>query len=155
LQASHVQATLPGVECIRCKLEQLAVAEHAHRFGTIFTSESLQYLKLDQALPVLAGILRPGGKWVACDYFHSRPSTDRSFHEWDAFTARLPEAGWRLTYQRDITPHVMPTLAYIHMWAVRFGIPLMDFIFLRLRRKQPGLHHLLAGGLEKVEEIVA
>ena len=121
------------------------------RYGTVYTAESLQYLKLDQALPVLESVLRPGGRWVACDFFHARPSADRSCHEWDAFAARLPAAGWKIAYQRDITAHVLPTLAYAHMWATRFGMPLMNFAFLRLRRKQPGLHHLLARVLGMLE----
>ena len=49
-----------------------------------------------------------------------------------------------MTYQRDVTDHIRPTLAFIHMWATRFGLPLMEFTFLRMRRKQPAMHHLLA-----------
>ncbi len=144
LQAAHVAATLPGVPVIRSKFEEMDEAPHAAAFATVFTSESLQYLDLDVALPRLAALLRPGGRWVACDFFHARPSADRSLHELDPFLARLPAHGWRVTYQRDVTANIRPTLAYIHMWAVRFGLPLMEFAFLRMRRKQPGLHHLAA-----------
>jgi hypothetical protein len=63
------------------------------------------------------------------------------------------ENGWRITHERDITPHVLPTLAYIHMWATRLGVPLMHFAFLRLRRKQPGLHHLLAGLFDMLDDV--
>jgi hypothetical protein len=34
-------------------------------------------------------------------------------------------------------------LGFIHMLATRFGLPLLSFTTLRLRRKQPGLHYLL------------
>lgn len=80
-QAAHVRATLPGVPVVRCKFERLPAAEHAGRYGTVFTAESLQYLKLDASLPLLASVLRSGGRWVACDFFHARPSADRSCHE--------------------------------------------------------------------------
>ena len=152
LQAAHVAATLPGTPVVRSKFERIKVADHAGKYGTVFTSESLQYLKLDQSLPILAEILKPGGRWVACDYFHARPSDDPSLHVWDPFLEKLEAAGWRVAYQRDITAHVMPTLAYAHMWATRFGVPLMQFAFLRLRRKQPGLHHLLGGVMDVLEK---
>jgi cyclopropane fatty-acyl-phospholipid synthase-like methyltransferase len=153
LQVAHVQATLPGIKVIRGKLEDLKTAGMEHTFGTLITAESLQYLKLAKALPVLSTLIRPGGRWVACDFFHSHPSEDRACHVWDDFVSKLTESGWKLAYQRDITPHVLPTLAYIHMWATRFGIPLMDFAFLRLRRKQPALHHMLAGALEQLTDL--
>lgn len=155
LQASHIRTTLNDVELIRCKLEALDAAKHSNRFGTIITSESLQYLKLPQALPVLKRVLRPGGRWIACDFFHSRPSSDRSCHVWNDFKEKLAETGWQITYERDITPHVLPMLAYIHMWATRFGVPLMQFAFLRLRRKNPGVHYLASGALELLERLAA
>lgn len=153
LQVTHVKATVPDVDVIRCKFEDLRTQEYPHAFGTVITAESLQYLKLHKALPVMDAILRPGGKWVACDYFHSVPSDDRSCHDWNEFVATLSQAGWRISYQRDITPHMLPTLGYIHMWASRFGIPLMQFAFLRLRRKQPAFHHLFGGVLEMLQKL--
>jgi cyclopropane fatty-acyl-phospholipid synthase-like methyltransferase len=155
LQTSHIKSTLPGVPVIRCKFEDLPAEEHRAKFGTVITSESLQYLKLPRALPILQTILRPGGKWIGCDYFHSGPSDDRSCHVWDEFVSQSSDAGWRITYQREITPHILPTLAFIHMWATRFGVPLMQFAFLRLRRKQPAVHHLAGGVLEMLDNLAA
>ena len=155
LQVSHLKATLPDVPVIRCKFEDLPPEDHRGEYGTIITSESLQYLKLPRALPVLQTILHPGGKWIGCDYFHSGPSDDRSCHVWDDFVKQATDAGWRITFQREITPHVLPTLAFIHMWATRFGVPLMQFAFLRLRRKQPAVHHLAGGVLELLEKLAA
>jgi cyclopropane fatty-acyl-phospholipid synthase-like methyltransferase len=155
LQASHIAATLPDVPLIRCKFEALPAEAHRAAYGTVITSESLQYLKLAQALPILQAVLKPGGRWVACDYFHVRPSNDRSCHVWDEFTARVADAGWRIASQRDVTAHVLPMLGYIHMWATRFGVPLMQFAFLRLRRKQPALHHLAGGVIELLEGLAA
>jgi SAM-dependent methyltransferase len=155
LQASHMGATQPAVPVIRCKFEALRAGEHCAAFGTVITSESLQYLKLAKALPILKTVLKPSGRWVACDYFHTRPSQDRSCHVWDEFTAQLAGAGWRITSQRDITAHVLPMLGYIHMWATRFGVPLMQFAFLRLRRKQPAMHHIAGGVIEMLEGLAA
>ena len=155
VQVAYVTKYVPGVPVLRTKFEKLDPADHAGRYGSVVTAESLQYLKLDQALPLLATVLRPGGSWVACDYFLTRPSADRTCHNWDLFNRRVADAGWRVTYQRDVTPHVLPTLAFIHMLATRFGVSGFDFGVLRLRRKQPGLHHLLGGLLGQIEGVIA
>ncbi len=114
-----------------------------------------QALFVDPALPVIQAVLRPGGSWVACDYFLTRPSAKRTCHDWNAFVARVTAAGWRLAYEQDVTAHVLPFLAFLHMMATRFGLPLMDSAVLHLRRKQPGLHHLLDGLLGHVAEVAA
>jgi MPBQ/MSBQ methyltransferase len=143
LQAAYVARMQPNTPVIRSKLEKMDTRDCKQRFGTIFTAESLQYLKLDLALPVLAEILKPGGKWVACDYFLNQRTDDKTCHNWELFQQRLEQTGWRITYQRDVTANVLPTLAFLHMLATRFGLPLLNFTTLRLRRKQPGIHHLL------------
>ena len=143
----------PRTPVIRSKLEKMCTTDCMHKFGTLFTAESLQYLKLDLALPILADLLKPGGKWVACDYFLNHNSIDKTCHNWEFFQQRLTQTGWRITYERDITANVLPTLGFIHMLATRFGIPLLNFTTLRLRRKQPGLHHLLRGLFEIIHGV--
>lgn len=155
MQAAHVAKNIPGVPVLRTKLEKLNAADYAGQFGTVYTAESLQYLKLDLALPILQTILKPGGKWVACDYFLSRPSTDHTCHNWNTFNQRLEEAGWRVTYERDITANILPTLGFLHMLSTRFGLPMLGFVTLRLRRKQPGIHHLLEKALDHLEGVAA
>ena len=160
----------PQVESIHAKFEELPAAAHEGRYGTVVTSESLQYLKLDQALPLLARVLKPGGRWVACDYFRtteppastaaasgrrgSGGARERSGHFWDAFVRRVRDDGWEVTLERDITPNVLPTLRYLHMWGERFGMPLLGYVVGRLRRKQPGLHYVLENVLNEVESVL-
>lgn len=153
LQVTHITKTMPDVQVIRTKLEELDAAPFAGRFGTVFTAESLQYLKLDKALPILSTVLKPGGRWIACDFFCSQAAPEKGCHVWEVFTQKLADTGWKLTSERDITPHVLPTLAYIHMWATRFGLPMMQFAVLRLRRKNPGLFHLLETAIEDLDHI--
>lgn len=153
-QAAHFKATLPDIPVIRTKFEDLPTEPHRQKYGTLFTAESLQYLKLDRALPRLGEILHPGGRWIACDFFRISPDDHQAGHPWGDFRERLAGSGWQVTYQRDLTPHVLPTLRYIHMWASHFGIPLMEYGFKRLERKQPGLHHLLYDTLTQLREVV-
>ncbi|HEV2296081.1 MAG TPA: methyltransferase domain-containing protein [Tepidisphaeraceae bacterium] len=154
-QATHIRQTYPQIPLIECKFEDLPDPEqHAGRYGTVFTSESLQYLKLDRALPLLEKILKPGGRWIACDYFRIGSAHEKSGHRWEGFTDKLRETGWEIAYQRDITPHVLPTLRAAHMWATQFGIPLLKFVELKLRVKQPALHYVLQGLFEQLDGVI-
>lgn len=155
LQVSYIRGKYPSVSIIASKFEDLCPKEHAGRYGTVLTAESLQYLKLDRAMPLMAQILRPGGRWIACDFFYRKPSREKSCHNWDEFSDQLSRAGWRVSYQKEITHNVLPTLKFAHMWAVRFGVPLMNFAFLKFRKKQPGLHYLFQTVLSGVEAAAA
>jgi MPBQ/MSBQ methyltransferase len=152
LQALNITSEMPEVPLIRCKLERLPVAEHASKYGTVLTSESLQYLNLDRSLPILQTILKPGGRWIASDYFQRHPSDDPSCHNWDSFKSLLPKMGWQITYERDITENVIPMLSYVNMWMEKVGRPLLQLTTLRLQRKQPGLHHLMEGVIDHLNE---
>jgi cyclopropane fatty-acyl-phospholipid synthase-like methyltransferase len=168
-QIAHVREKYPDVEAVHAKFEELPADEHAGRYGTVVTSESLQYLKLDEAVPLMERVLKPGGRWVACDYFQTaaaasaaagdakagRKTRHRSGHEWNAFRARVVEAGWHITLERDITPHVLPTLRYLHMWGSRFGLPLVSFGIGKLQRKHPGVHYVLEDVLREVQAVLA
>lgn len=154
MQVSHVSAKYPNVPVIHSKFEDIPIDQHTARYGTVFTAESLQYLKLDRALPLLAQVLKPGGRWIACDYFRRNPAHEKSGHNWDEFNGRLAGAGWTITHQQDITPNVLPTLRYAYMWATRFGVPLMQFSFLKLRKKQPDVHYVLQEVLSMLEGVV-
>jgi cyclopropane fatty-acyl-phospholipid synthase-like methyltransferase len=155
-QAAHIDKAHPRIPLLRCKFEDLPDPhEHDGRYGTVFTSESLQYLKLDRALPLLERLLKPGGSWIACDYFRIGPeSHEKSGHRWDAFRDKLHQTGWAIDYERDITPHVLPTLRAAHMWATQFGIPLLKFAELKLRVKQPALHYVLQGVFDQLDGVI-
>jgi MPBQ/MSBQ methyltransferase len=154
LQAIHLAGTQPEVPLLQCKLEAMPVAQHKARFGTVLTSESLQYLKLDGTLPVIEAILKPGGRWIASDYFQRHPCDDDSCHNWEIFQELLPKHGWRITQERDISKNVVPMLSYINMWVERVLEPLMELTTLHLRRNRPVLHYLLEGVIDHVDEAV-
>jgi SAM-dependent methyltransferase len=152
-QAAHVAATQPNVPIIASKFEVICAAEHAGRYGTVITSESLQYIKLEKAFALVGQLLGPGGQWIVSDYFRLRSDGDRSCHLWSEFRRRVDADGWRIAHERDITPNVLPALAFIHMWATRVAVPAMHMATSRLRRRQPGLHHLLSGVLGTLEDV--
>lgn len=142
-QIRRVRTDYPDVPLIEGKLENIPLPEFRHAFGTVITSESFQYVNLAQGLAVIEQILRPGGRWILCDYFRITAAAHKSGHHWNDFTKALDQNGWRITFQEDITANVLPTIAYVHMWASRFGLPVAQFATERLERKRPALHYLL------------
>ncbi|MGA3067202.1 MAG: methyltransferase domain-containing protein [Tepidisphaeraceae bacterium] len=152
LQAAHIAATQPQVPVLRCKLERLPVAEHLQKYGTVLTSESLQYLRLDQALPIIEKILKPNGRWIASDYFQSHPQADDTCHNWEHFQTLLPRHGFRITRQLDISKNVIPMLSWVNMWSERIVKPAASMTTLRLQRKQPGVHYLFEGVIQYLNE---
>ena len=63
-------------------------------------------------------------------------------HHLDTFYLKAKEFGWRITYNRDITLNILPTLAYVAMYVNRFLLPLKQFAYEKLRYKQPKLYYL-------------
>ena len=163
-QVHYIEKNFPGVPVYHSKFEEIDPTAHAGRYGTVVTSESLQYLKLDQALPLLRTVLRPGGRWVACDYFRTaEPEPELaaanrakdSGHFYGEFRRRIEAAGWRVEHERDITENVLPTLRCAYMWGRSMGLPFLRFGFAKLRRKNPGVHYLLEDALADVESVLA
>jgi cyclopropane fatty-acyl-phospholipid synthase-like methyltransferase len=151
-QIKNIRTVYPTVPLIEGKLEQIPLPEHRHAFGTVITSESFQYVNLAQGLAVMEQILRPRGRWILCDYFRTETSSHPSGHRWNEFTAALEKSGWRITHQEDITAHVLPTIAYVNMWAHRVGLPVAQFAAERLERKRPALHYILQDVIFKARE---
>ena len=153
-QIARIKSSFPGVETVEARFEDLPLAEHRARYGTVLTAESLQYLDMDEALPLIAKILQPGGRWVACDYFRKgeRDNKSRSKSEsWESFAARLEAHGLEVCDRRDITAHILPTLAYLHLWGNEIARPVLNFSVGKIQRKSPGLHHLLEESLQMIE----
>jgi SAM-dependent methyltransferase len=142
-QIRRVRADFPAVPMIEGKLEQIPLPKFRHAFGTVITSESFQYMKLSVALDVIEQVLKPGGRWILCDYFRTTSVAHKSGHLWNDFTAALEQRGWRIVSQADITANVLPTIAFAHMVGQRFGLPVAQYVTERLERKRPALHFLL------------
>ncbi|MGH8528272.1 MAG: SAM-dependent methyltransferase [Nevskiales bacterium] len=151
-QAANMKAQFPNIELIESKFENIPVEGQLVRYGTVITSESFQYLKMQEALPLIRKLLRPGGRWIVCDYFRLEESTASSGHLWRDFAAALEQHGLRIVHQEDITPHVLPTLAFARLMASRLALPLKNFAVRKLRAKHPGLHYACAEALAAADE---
>ncbi len=142
-QAHHTRQAYSDIPLLECKFEDLNGEQFAEHFDVVITSESLQYLKQDVALPLIKKILKKDGKWIACDYFRVQDSHEQSGHFFSEFQKNLVAAGLAFSSQRDITPHILPTIAFVHAFATRIGLPLLDFGVEKIQTKAPGIHYAL------------
>lgn len=148
-QIRAVQAAHPHAPTVHAKFEDIPVAEHQNRYGTIINAESLNYLHLEASIPLIEQLLKPNGRWVICDFFRMDETGDTSGH-WEFFKKSVEDAGFHFVFQRDITPHILPTIAYVHMWGAQIGLPMIDFSIEKLHVKAPGFHYLLKETLDAV-----
>ena len=63
----------------------------------------------------------------------------------------MDENGFRITFQKDITPNVLPTICYVDMLVTKIGFPIKDYIIEKLQAKAPGIHYALEGALPGIE----
>jgi cyclopropane fatty-acyl-phospholipid synthase-like methyltransferase len=149
-QAKHIGEKYPN-ELLQMRFEDLDGEKYKSHFGTVITSESLQYLNYDIAIPLINKILKSGGKWIACDYFRIGQEGEKSGHNWKAFEDALQKNGFRVTYQKDITPNILPTIAYVHNWCVNLLFPVKDFAISKMKVKAPGYHYAMEEALPEIE----
>jgi SAM-dependent methyltransferase len=142
-QIHYISKKYPQIKNYHCKFEDVPVEENINRFGTLITSESLQYLDLDKSLPLLHKISKPDATWIACDYFRIGDGAEKSGHYWDSFLEKLKKHGWELKSEQDITPNILPTIAYVHLWGNNIGMPLYRFALEKLELKQPGIYYAI------------
>ncbi len=141
-QIRHMRTTFPSLPLIEGRLEQIPLDTFKGYFQTVITSESFQYMNLRSTPGIIEKILRPGGRWILCDYFRIGHTPRPSGHAWSDFTSELDRQGWRIVSAQDITLNVLPTIAYVSMWGQRLAVPLAGFLTDRLERKHPAVHFL-------------
>jgi hypothetical protein len=100
-------------------------------------------------------ILKPGGRWVICDYFKNGEAFERSGHQWDAFQKKIAEAGGKITYERDITSNVLVSLKYAHMIGAKIALPVTNFLIDKFKVKNPGLFYLTEEVMESIKKSTA
>ena len=154
-QVDHIRRVHPGVPVLHCRFEDLPIAERRGRFGAIVHSESLQYMDPSRTLVVVEEALAPGGRWIVADYFRVADGGERSGWRAEAFRERVAAAGFRIASERDVTPHVVPTLRFAQMLGERLGLPLLDFARDKLRAKNPVVHYVLEDAAAQVRHAAA
>jgi len=139
-QIDFIKSKFKDITNHNCKFENL---ESGNKYGTVINSESLQYIKLDDAFKKMDTIILPHGKWIVVDYFRLNDrGINKSAHILDSFKSKLEEYGWKISYEKDITANVLPTIAFANLFYNRILIPIKHYAYEKLRYKKAWLYYL-------------
>ena len=113
--AARCRVNAPGARVHECTLQDFA---GQGPFDLCLFSESFQYIPLAESLPKCTALLAPGGQVVISDCFRTEAYRGRSAHGPQpggghglvAFRAALPEHGFRIAEEEDITEAVAPSI---------------------------------------------
>jgi cyclopropane fatty-acyl-phospholipid synthase-like methyltransferase len=131
-QSRYINRMNSALICHHCKFEDFSTEK---KFGTVIHSESLQY-KVEK-------IILPDGKWIITDIFRIKEdSSGKSGHQLVRFIDKIREYGWSITYERDITLNVLPTLKMAGVYVDRMLLPAEHYLEEKLRFKKAWLYYL-------------
>jgi SAM-dependent methyltransferase len=114
-----------------CKFEDFPVGETRGKYDVVLFSESFQYIKPSDSLPLVQQILKPGGLLVICDFFKTAAHGDggpgdKSFgggHPHKDFLETMARFPFRLLKDEDITKRVSPNLQLLNDWLMNRARP--------------------------------
>lgn len=139
-QINYIESMENGPVCHHSRFEDFMTE---NRYGTVINSESLQYLNIDKTFRKLNHIILPGGRWIISDVFRRHEeSSNKSGHRIGDLMCRVKEYGWKIIYERDITPNVLPTLRLLHMYVDRYLVPLSHYAEEKFTYKKAWLYYL-------------
>lgn len=139
-----------------CRFEDFPPAVTGQYDVALF-SESFQYIRPAESLPIVQRILRPGGLLVICDFFRTAAHGDggpgdRSFgggHDWREFQATVAGFPFQLLRDDDITTRVSPNLQLLNDWLMNRARPAILTIHRYLRDNYPASTRLLLWAFRK------
>jgi cyclopropane fatty-acyl-phospholipid synthase-like methyltransferase len=139
-QIDYIERMEHGPLCHHSRFEDFRTEK---KYGTVINSESLQYLDLDKTFQKLNHIILPGGRWIITDVFRRHEeSFNKSGHRIGDLLCRIRENGWEIVQERDITPHILPTLKLIYMYVDRYMVPLSNYAEEKFIYKKAWLFYL-------------
>jgi cyclopropane fatty-acyl-phospholipid synthase-like methyltransferase len=139
-QIDYIERLEHGPVCHHSRFEDFRTE---NKYGTVINSESLQYLNLDKTFRKVDHIILPGGRWIITDVFRRHEeSSNQSGHRIGDLLCRIKEHGWKIAYERDITPNILPTLKLLHMYVDRYLIPLSHYAEEKFTYKKAWLFYL-------------
>ena len=128
-----------------CKFEDFPVAEAGGRYDVVLFSESFQYIKPTDSLPIVQTLLKPGGMLLICDFFKTAAHGDggpgdKSFgggHHQREFFDTMSKFPFRLMKDEDITRRVSPNLELLNSWLMNRARPAGQTIHTYLTSNYP------------------
>jgi SAM-dependent methyltransferase len=128
-----------------CKFEDFPVDEARARYDVVLFSESFQYIRPADSLPLIQQLLKPGGMLLICDFFKTAAHGDggpgdKSFgggHPQKEFLETMARFPFRLMKDEDITKRVSPNLKLLNDWLMNRAKPASQTIHTYLRSNYP------------------
>lgn len=114
-----------------CRFEDLPRTDSRGRYDVVLFSESFQYIKPVESLPLVQELLKPGGTLIICDFFKTAAHGDggpgdKSFgggHPHREFMETMSKFPFCLTKDEDITTRVSPNLQLLNDWLMNRAKP--------------------------------
>ncbi len=148
-QIDYIREKYKEIPLIHARFQDISPEEHKDKYGTVIFSESLQYIDLPTAMCYTDKILSERGELIIVDYFRLDEAHEQSGHIWQEFMAETEKRGFVIRYKQDITANIRPTLAFAHHFCTNIGLPLYEFIKLKLDHKHPGKYYFIRELFEK------
>ena len=120
-----------------CRFEEFPLEEARGRYDVVLFSESFQYIKPTDSLPLVQQLLKPGGMLLICDFFKTAAHGDggpgdRSFgggHPHRGCLDSIARFPFRLEKDEDITRRVSPNLQLLNDWLMNRARPASQTIY--------------------------
>jgi SAM-dependent methyltransferase len=114
-----------------CKFEDFPADEARAKYDVVLFSESFQYIKPADSLPLVQQLLKPGGLLVICDFFKTAAHGDggpgdKSFgggHPHREYLETMSRFPFQLVKDDDITKRVSPNLHLLNEWLMSRARP--------------------------------
>jgi SAM-dependent methyltransferase len=116
----------PGYQpqIFECRFEDFPIGDARARYDVVLFSESFQYIKPSDSLPLVQQLLKPGGLLVICDFFKTAAHGDggpgdKSFgggHPHRDYLETMARFPFQLLKDEDITGRVSPNLQLLNDW---------------------------------------
>ena len=118
-------------QIFECKFEDFPVESVRGQYDVVLFSESFQYIKPSDSLPLVQRLLKPGGLLVICDFFKTAAHGDggpgdKSFgggHPQRDFLETMSRFPFRLMKDEDLTKRVSPNLQLLNAWLMNRAKP--------------------------------
>ncbi len=142
-QIRHIRSAQPDMPLIHARFQDMDATGYTSGFNSIIFSESFQYIPAVTALKLCATLLDDTGEIIIVDYFRMEQAHEKSGHIWSEFEHIVLDSSFEMVHKEDISDNIRPTLAYAHFFATRFGLPLFEFLRLKLEQKHPAKHYIM------------
>ena len=148
-QVSHIKTT--SLPVLHTRFEDLSCIDQP--VGTLLTMESLQYLDPQIVFSKVRESLSIGGRWIICDYLNLKSESEKK-PSWNSIYEGLKQHNFKIIHDEDITKNILPTIRFLYFLGEHFGMPLFDYMRVKLQNREPGIYYLLDEVIREFRDVL-